>query len=398
MYLHDMATNTQLTKLFFLDSTAGIKRIASHELDHPIKVIRDNSMDDGLKEGQQEGSDFIFLSNRCKIFKDIFGGDLENVEFDIDWWNKRFDNREKNLVDRERGFIDGHFNLGWGRCGVNERTYVSQTKSPRFLLALPHMINKNTDVAYQKLGNIPDLVQTFCDEFIRENGEKLMPCKSRDDVFGAKLREATQQKHSRFEAYTIVRQSLDDEDGLVGTKRHVDGPNCKRVGYQTTCVFSFLCVWKEEKYRITFICYTRNSCGHWMNDNKIALHLREKIKDYIIQSNGDLRYEAWSLKDDMSHHKIREIDHIKKLVPPDESIGDLVYKRRNPDCEWDQNKDKNKSLEWTKHRYNDEKQNYRKKKSSKSKIIKVQEFVNRYGYVSSYAHGINCMSTNHKLD
>ena len=135
-----------------------------------------------------------------------------------------------------------------------------------------------------------------------------------------------------------------------------------------------------------------------MNDNKIALHLREKIKDYIIQLNGDLRYEAWSLKDDMSHHKIREIDNIEKLVPPDESIGDLVYKWRNPDCEWDQNKDKNKSLEWTKHRYNDEKQNYRKKKSSKSKIIKVQEFVNRYGYVSSYAHGINCMSTNHKLD
>ena len=204
MYLHDMATNTQLTKRLFLDSTAGIKRIASHELDHPIKVIRDNSMDDGLKEGQQEGSDFIFLSNRCKIFKDIFGGDLEKVEFDVDWWNERFDNREKNLVDRERGFIDGHFNLGWGRCGVNERTYVSQTKSPRFLLALPHMINKNTDVAYQKLGNIPDLVQTFCDEFIRENGEILMPCKSRDDVFGAKLREATQQKHLRFEACTIV--------------------------------------------------------------------------------------------------------------------------------------------------------------------------------------------------
>ena len=87
-----------------------------------------------------------------------------------------------------------------------------------------------------------------------------------------------------------------------------------------------------------------------------------------------------------------------ELVPPDKSIGDLVCKRQNPDCKWDQNKDRNKSLKWTKHKYNDEKENYPKKKSSNSKIIKVKEFVNRYGYVSSYVHGINCISTNHKLD
>ena len=95
---------------------------------------------------------------------------------------------------------------------------------------------------------------------------------------------------------------------------------------------------------------------------------------------------------------IRELDNMEKLVPPDESIGDLVHKRQNPDCKWDQNKEWNKSLKWTKHKYNDEKENNHKKKLLKSKIIKVQEFVNRYGYVSSYAHGINCMSTIHQLD
>ena len=89
---------------------------------------------------------------------------------------------------------------------------------------------------------------------------------------------------------------------------------------------------------------------------------------------------------------------MEKLVPPDESISDLVYKQRNPECKWEQNKDRNKSLKWTKHKCNDEKENNPKKKSLKSKIIKVQEFVNRYGYVSSYAHGINCMSTIHQLD
>ena len=216
--LHDpaTATKTRLTKHFFSDSTAGMKRIAWHELDNPVKVIRDNSMDDGLKGGQQEGSDFIFLSNKCQSFKDVFGAGVEKVQFDADWWNQRFDNPEKNAIDTERGFTDGHHNLGWGRCGVNESTSASQMRSPCFLLALPHMMNKSS--ACQQPGNIPDLVQKFCDGFVRENGKKLMPCKSRDEVFGARLREATQQQDSWFEAHTIVRQPLGNEDGLAGTK------------------------------------------------------------------------------------------------------------------------------------------------------------------------------------
>lgn len=306
----------------FLDSTAGMKRVAWHELDNPIKVIRNCSMVDGLKGGQKEGSDFIFLSNRCKTFKNICGRDLENVQFNADRWNQQFDNQEENAIDTERGFINGHHNLGWGRCGVNETTCASQTKSSRFILALRHITNKSTEGALQKLGNIPDLVQRFCDEFVRENGEKLMPCELRDEVFGVRLREATRQKHLRFKAHTIVRQPLGNEDGLVGTKRYVDGPNCSRVGHQTTCLFSFSCILKDKKYRNTFICYTRNSCGHWMNDNTIALHIQEKIKDCMIQSNGDLFHDGWSLKDDMSHHMIRKLDNMEKLEPPDKSFSD----------------------------------------------------------------------------
>ena len=139
--------------MLFIDSNAGIKRIAWHELDNPIKVIRDCSMVNGLQGGQEEGSDFIFLSNRCQIFKDIFGGDLENVQFDADWWNQRFDSPEEKTIDTERGFINGHFNLGWGRCGVNETTHASQTKSLRFILVLPHMINKRTE------GCLPEIRQ-----------------------------------------------------------------------------------------------------------------------------------------------------------------------------------------------------------------------------------------------
>ena len=121
-------------------------------------------MVDSLKGGQQEGIDFIFLSNKCQTFKDVFGAGMEKVQFDADWWNQQFDNPEENVIGTERGFVNGHHNLGWGRCGVNENTHVSQMKSLCFLLALPHMTNKSTQGACQKLGNIPDLVQSFCNE------------------------------------------------------------------------------------------------------------------------------------------------------------------------------------------------------------------------------------------
>ena len=164
------------------------------ELDKPIKVIRDCSMVNGLEEGQKESSDFTFLSNRCNTFQRMFGEDVENIEFDVDWWNNQFDDPKQKTMDKERGFVDGHFNLGWGRCGVNEATHASQTKSACDALALPHIINKDCEDACQKLGNIPDLVQTFCDKCVFENGNKLMPCELRDEMFGSALRRATGQK------------------------------------------------------------------------------------------------------------------------------------------------------------------------------------------------------------
>ena len=55
-------------------------------------------------------------------------------------------------------------------------------------------------------------------------------------------------------------------------------------------------------------------------------------------------------------------------------------------------------MKWTNHKHAVEKEKNPKKKSLKSKIVKVQEFVNRCGCMLSCAHGINCISAVHHLD
>lgn len=355
-------------------------------------------MTTGLKGGQKEGGEFFFLSDRCDIFKNIFGDGLKNVRFDADCWNNFFDGEDKKK-DIERGFLHGHLDLGWGRCGVHQKTSKSQTKSGFHIRALPHMINKG-HAMYKKLGNIPDLIQTFCDQYVFEDGKRLMPCHTRDLEFGQELRKESGQQLSRFEAYTIVRQPMDKKKGLSGTHRHIDGPNCSKVGYQTTCVFSFLCNWKDEQFRMACICYTRNSCYHWTNDNSIAFHFREKMKDYVIDSNGGIYYNHWCLKEDMSQHKVLTDKSLDKTVPSETVISnDLfkIYKKRNPESTWtNRNELAARKMVWTHHTgwkncCGDEVQ-------LDSRIIKVAEFVNRFGFVSSYAHIINVFQEIHMIN
>ena len=83
---------------------------------------------------------------------------------------------------------------------------------------------------------------------------------------------------------------------------------------------------------------------------------------------------------------------MEKLVPPEKSISNSVYKGRNPGCEWTKNKNSNRSMEWTDFEFSGEINS--KKIILKSKVIKVPEFFNRFGYVLSYAHAINCMCAN----
>ena len=118
-----------------------------------------------------------------------------------------------------------------------------------------------------------------------------------------------------------------------------------------------------------------------MNDNSIALLVREKIKDYIIRSNGDISYDRWSLNDDMKHHTVQKVGSMEMIMPPNKSIRNPVYKGRNPGCGWTKNRNRSSRLmEWTNFEFSGEIN--LKKIILKQKLIKVPEFVNRFGYVS----------------
>ena len=169
------------------------------------------------------------------------------------------------------------------------------------------------------------------------------------------------------------------------TKRHTDGPNDYRPGYRNTCVYSFVVEWKENIYRLSIICYTRKSMGNFLEKNCVGLHLRRKIRDFQVEHNGMCQYKDFCLKDDMK----RSI-HLKSLVPPDEDLTPAFFKR-NPESKW-KGKFKKKKLKWAAFEWKDKDNNVRIRID---KMIELREFINQYGFVSSFAHQINCFVNKH---
>ena len=97
------------------------------------------------------------------------------------------------------------------------------------------------------------------------------------------------------------------------------------------------------------------------------------------------QYKDFCLKDDMK----RSI-HLKSLVPPDEDLTPAFFKR-NPESKW-KGKFKKKKLKWSAFEWKDKDNNVRIRID---KMIELREFINQYGFVSSFAHQINCFVKKH---
>ena len=91
------------------------------------------------------------------------------------------------------------------------------------------------------------------------------------------------------------------------TEPHCDGPNDHRKGYQNTIVYSFLVEWKGNIYRVSIICYTRASIGNFLEKNYVALHLRMRIRDHLVEHNGMLHYKDLHLKPCMTNYKVKRL-------------------------------------------------------------------------------------------
>ena len=139
-------------------------------------------------------------------------------------------------------------------------------------------------------------------------------------------------------------------------------------------MYSFLVEWNERVYRLSIICYTRESIGNFVEKNYIGLHMRRKLRDFQVENNGMHQYKDFCLKEIMNEHMVKD----KKLVPSKEHLT-KTYFERNPKSIWN-GQFKAKELKWLKFTW---------KKIKIDKIIQLHEFINRYGYISSFAHQIN---------
>ena len=187
--------------------------ISKRKLKNPVKILSDLSLVEGLREGNREESDFIFVSSTTNLFQKFYGKDLAKIPFPTAKWMEFFDKQKTSNDNQERGFVHGHHDCGWGREGVSESTHDAQSVDIEFVLAKPRLIGNNDLMT--TLGPLLDQTTMLMDAICYENGERLMNNKKRDQIFGSILREKTNSKISRFEAYTIVRQPL----GLLQTSR-----------------------------------------------------------------------------------------------------------------------------------------------------------------------------------
>ena len=64
---------------------------------------------------------------------------------------------------------------------------------------------------------------------------------------------------------------------------------------------------------MSIICYTRASIGNFLEKNYVALHLRMRIRDHLVEHNGMLHYKDLHLKPNMTNYKVKTA--ATELVP-----------------------------------------------------------------------------------
>ena len=106
--------------------------------------------------------------------------------------------------------------------------------------------------------------------------------------------------------------------GFNGTTKHVDGPNDFRDGYRHTFVYSFVVSWKNKVYRVSLICYTRQSAGDWVPRNSVNLALRNRLHDYRVEYNAFINYSDFHLLPDMSAYNGRKMSNSAYIIRPAE--------------------------------------------------------------------------------
>ena len=376
-----------------------LRSISQWKTRQPVKVLSDYSIQEGLREGVKEESDFTFVSDQTDLWREYFGS-LGDIPFPTSKWMNYFDGKTDTRDKQGRGFAFGHEDVGFGREGVAQSAHLSQQQGREFVLGKPCIIGDSEMM--KTLGPVVDRTTMLMDTICFDNGGRLMNDSQRNSMFGAKLRTLIRSRHSRFEAFTIVRQPLGKAADVLGgkikfngTHRHLDGPNCTRQSYRMTAVFSYLCVWNEVVYRMSIIMYTRASCGNYCWRNYFARILRRRLRDYIVEYNGGVHYRNLCLTKNMEWFQGeygrkasgKNQNECFFLKPKEYNLSETFFERlrfhNQKQSRWTDAASRTySSPSWKPFNWDD-------KMDKPLNIIAFPEFFCRFGFCSSFASQIN---------
>jgi hypothetical protein len=159
-------------------------------------------------------------------------------------------------------------------------------------------------------------MQDFLDaHFTTEDGRKMMSSALHEAHFAKDMREKTKSARARWDSATVAMQKAGIKDPVTKkvkwfldpTRRHVDGNNSSRKGWNYTVVYSVL-VWQGDLvYRLTVIAYTRECVQGWLlNEFDYSRPIADIAREYRRERNGNMAYEDFHLAHDMSDVQVLE--------------------------------------------------------------------------------------------
>ena len=217
-----------------------------------------------------------------------------------------------------------------GGHGVQPYNHTAQPEDTDITASFPMFVNEPREdkppqyrVLYELVGPVLDVCQDFTDKWGCENGQQPMGDPFRTEKAGAVLREKCGAKRSRFEAFTIGitklgpiaeydkdNQTFPNKEHTVG--RHLDGKNGVRPGYQWTCVFGLIVVYKEVVYRLAIIAYTRQPVGDCLENDGTLGAFADGLKQWF-----DLRQELWDFDFSEVAEEARHVYHSSEEDRPE---------------------------------------------------------------------------------
>lgn len=192
------------------------------------------------------------------------------------------------------------FHMGYGNQNFDSNTPAELVQSRA---TFPQMIHlwKNDNPSgipgiykwlYESIGELGDVMQDFVDRDCAPTDERDLPVRdrtyfndpARTAIAGCTFRNITGGRRLRFEAATISVTCLGPRRKFKKKhmlKRHQDGPNDQRDGYDLTVIYYLVFELDGIVYRLAVIFYSRSSVGDAMfRDREWMEPAMDMLNDY----------------------------------------------------------------------------------------------------------------------